>query len=325
MNSLMSRHVKAILTVSAALALAPVLRAAEPPGEAAEAKPAAVAEEPEAEVEEEEEQLFTCGFDNDLLSAYIWRNAVFCDELVWQPTVWADFDVFGWFNIGGFVWQNWNLTANPDKCGMPRAMNETDFNVYIARSLWTSDDEEYDLNLEIGNDFFTYRQQEDCPNSYEFYFKLRFSNPFVDVYGQYSQAYNPVVAPYFETGLRKEINLGEAFGSESDFLNRWTAAADWNLSFASGKYFTNYLYGTLPGEYDPETDERDERDMSNGIGGTTIKGVVAYQVCDHFSLGLVLAYTALLSGEACDAMDWAENGNMYKRLVWGGVQAKLDF
>jgi len=278
-------------------------------------------------LEDEEESLFSFGFDNDLFTAYVWRNAVFGDELVWQPCVWADFNVFDWFTIGGFVWQNWDLTANPEKSGRPRAMNETDFNVHIARSLWTSEDEAYDLCLEVGNDFFTYRQQEDVPNSYEFYLKLTFDNPFVGVYGQYSQAYNPVVAPYFEFGLNKEMTLAEICASENEFLDRWTLGANWSMSMASGKYFSNYFYGFLPeGEYDPESEEyEDERRLSNGVGGTTLKGTITYQVCEHFSLGLVVAYTAALSGEVCDALDYNGYGNMYKRLVWGGLQAKLDF
>ena len=306
----MNRIVKSTIAVCAALSLAPVLRAAEPPGE---------------ELEAEEESFFSCGFDNDLLSAYIDKNAVVSDELVWQPCIWADFNVFDWFTIGGYVWQNWDLTADPSKSGRPRAMNETDLNVHIARSLWSSEDGEYDLSLEIGNEFFLYRQQEELPNGYEAYVRLTFDNPFVGVYGKYVQAYEPVSAPYFELGFTKEATLAEIFSSENEFLDRWTVGAEWSLSFASGKYFTEYLYGVLPGEYDPEEDEYEERGMSNGIGGTTLKGTVAYQVCDHFSLGLVIAYTAALSGEACDALDYGECGNMYKRLVWGGLQAKLDF
>ena len=325
MKKLMFAFVSALTLSLGAFAAeaAGALEKAQPPGETAQ-----VAEEPEVEVEEEESSFFSCGVDLDLFSAYIWRNAVMHDELVFQPAVWAEFNVNDWFRIGAYVWQNWDMTTyRRQTAGVPMVMNETDYGVYIGRSLWESDDGEYVLDLEIGNEFFTYRQIEDCPNSYEFYIKLRFDNPFVGVYGQYSQAYNPVVAPYFELGLNKEINIGEAFGSESDFLNRWTVGAEWSLSFASGKYFTNYLYGSLPqGEYDPELEEyEDERNMSNGIGGTTLKGVVAYQVCDHFSLGLMIAYTAALSGEAIEAINYAENGNLYKRLVWGGIQAKLDF
>jgi len=287
--------------------------------------------EASAELEEEESAWFEAGVDLDLLSAYVWRNSVVNDELVFQPCVWFDFTRFQPYDmplkIGGFVWQNWDMTGV--RAPAPRAMNETDFNVHVNLTPWQTEDEEYSFEIELGNDFFTYRRVEDCPNSYELYLKAKFNNPFVGIYGQYSQAYKPVSACYFEVGLNKEVNLGEMLDSESEILNRFTLAADWNMSFGSGKYFTNYLYGTIPGEYvkgeEGEEGEWTERGMSNGIGGTTIKGNVAYQVCDNFSIGLVVAFTALLSDEARDAMDFADAGCMYKRLVWGGLQAKFEF
>jgi len=287
---------------------------------AASVNPARSAEEPE-------KSPLPLGFDNDLFSAYIFRNAIFGDELVWQPCVWADFDVRDWFTLGGSVWQNWDLTANSEKTGRPRAMNETDFNVHVSRSLWTSEDESYDLSLEVGNDFYTYRRQENVPNDYELYLKLVFANPFVGVYGLLAECYSPVAAPFSELGLNKQMTLSELFSSENAFLGRWTLAADWSLSLASGKYFSCYYYGFLPeGERDSESGEyEDERRLSSGVGGTTLKGTVSYQVCEHFSLGLVVAFTAVLSGEACDALDYCGCSNTYKRLVWGGLQAKLDF
>jgi len=283
-------------------------------------------EKPPEELEEEKPAWFEAGIDLDLFSAYVWHNSVINDELVFQPCVWIDFTRLDPVYIGASIWQNWNLTGVQDDT-RPRAMNETDFNVHIGVTAWQSDDEAYALTFELGNDFYTYRQVLDCPNSYELYLKASFDNPYVGVYGEFREAYNPIVGCYFETGLRKAVNLGEAFESESDILNRFSVGADWNVSFGSGRYFTNYLYGPLSeGAYDPETGEYEgERDMSNGIGGTTIKGTIAYQVCDHFSIGLLIAYTALLSDEARDAMDYAEVGSMYKQLVWGGLQAKVDF
>lgn len=316
---------KLVFTVGMAFAAIVPVHAETLAAEKGETKLAAEGEK--AELEQEDTPWFEAEVALDLFSAYVWRNAVFNDELVFQPCVsfdftrWQPLEMSTW--IGGFVWQNWDMTGV--RSPIPRAMNETDFNVHFGATVWQSESEEYGLDLEIGNDFFTYRQIEDSPNSYEFYLKGTFNNPFVNVYGQYSQAYNPVAGCYFETGLNREDKLGELFGSKNDILNRFTVGADWNVSFGSGKYFTNYLYGTLPGAYDEESEEYDERTMSNGIGGTTIKGNVAYQICDHFSLGLLVAYTALLSGEARDAMDFAENGSMYKQLVWGGLQAKFDF
>jgi len=288
---------------------------------------AALLEATPAEAEalkEEEPAWFEAEVTLDLVSAYVWRNAVFNDELVFEPCVSFDFTRFEPFWIGGYVWQNWNMTGVQD-CDRPRAMNETDFNVHLGATVWATEDEDYSLEMEIGNDFFTYRQVQDSPNSYELYVKATLNNPFANVYGQYSQAYEPVSGCYFELGLNREDKVGELFNSESDILNRFTVGLDWNLSFGSGKYFTNYLYGPIPGAYDPETEEYDEKNMSGGVGGTTIKGMCFYQVCEHFSLGATVGFTALLSGDARDAMDYAENGSMYKQLVWFGLQAKVEF
>lgn len=317
MNKLLSAVGVALSIASSAVAAADVKNSAD----------ASVTPEEAQELQEEQPAWFEAGIDLDLFSAYVWRNSVCNDELVFQPCVWADFTRWQPFGvparIGGFVWQNWDMTAV--RHPVPRAMNETDFNVHFGATLWQTEDEAYSFELELGNDFFTYRQIEDCPNSYELYLKARFNNPFANVYGQYSQAYSPVAAPYFELGLNREDNLADVFDSESDLLKRLTVSADWNVSLGSGKYFTNYLYGTIPGAYDEEAEEYEERDMSSGIGGTTIKGTCFYQVCENFKVGFLVAYTALLSGEARDAMDFAENGSMYKQLVWCGLQAKVEF
>ena len=285
---------------------------------------AEVSSEAEVEaLEKEESSWLEAGFDVDLFSAYIYRNAIINDELVIQPCVWADVTLFDFLTVGGNVWQNWNLTNRLRPDGVPNEMNETDFNVHIGANIWESEDEEYALNLQLLHDWFTYRY--DLDNENEFGLRLEFSNPFVGVYGQYSQAYWPVSACHFEVGLAQEWNIGELIESENDFLNRLSAGFDWNVNFGSGRYLTNYLYGPVPGAYDPESDEYDEEIMSDGIGGTTIKGTLAYEVCDHFTIGAVLAFTSTLSGGARDAIEYSGRGGSYKDLVWGGLQVKFDF
>ena len=266
---------------------------------------------------------FSAGFDVDLLSAYVFRNAVYVDELVVQPTVWVDATLFDFLTLGGNVFQNWNLTNRWRPEGVPNEMNETDFNLHIGANAWQSEDEEYALYLQLGHDFFTYRY--DFPNENEITLRAEFSNPFVGVYGQYSQAYTPVSACLFEVGLAQDWKVGDLLDSENDYLNRLSVGFDWNVNFASGKFFSNYIYGPVPGAYDPESDEYDEECMSNGIGGTTIKGNLAYKVCEHFTVGAVLAFTSTLSGEARDAIEYMGHGGSYKDLVWGGLQVKLDF
>ena len=274
-------------------------------------------------LEGEDDGWFSAGFDVDLLSAYMFRNAIINDELVLQPCAWVDLTLFDFLTVGGNVWQNWDLTDRMKRDGMPQEMNETDFNVHIGANVWETEDEEYSLYLQLQHDWFTYRY--DLDNENELALRLEFNNPFVGVYGQYSQAYWPASCCHFEVGLAQDWKVGELLESESDILNRLTVGFDWNVNFGSGRFFTNYVYGPVPGAYDPEADEYGEECMSDGIGGTTIQGKLAYRVCDHFTIGAVLAFTSVLSGEARDAVEYMGHGGSFKDLVWGGLQAKLDF
>ena len=279
--------------------------------------------ESDVELEKDEAEWFSAGFDVDLFSAYVFRNAVINDELVLQPCVWIDLTLFGFLNVGGNAWQNWNLTNRMHRDVIPNEMNENDFNLHVGADIWQSDDEEYALNLQLRHDWFTFRY--DFPNENELGVRAEFRNPFVGIYAQYAQAYHPVSACHFEVGLAQDWTVGELLESENDCLNRLSVGLDWNVNFASGRFFTNYIYGPVPGAYDPESGVYDDECMSDGIGGTTIRGNLAYEVCDHFTIGLVLAFSSTLSGEARDAIEYMGHGGSYKDCVWGGLQAKLDF
>ena len=280
------------------------------------------ADEAEA-LEKEDSGWFSAGFEADLYSAYVFRNAVFCDEIVLQPCVWADLTLFDFLTVGGNVWQNWNLSDRWSPDGIPQEMNETDFNLHVGADVWTSDDGEYALNLQLGHDFFTYRY--DYPNENEVTLQAEFANPFVNAYGKYCQAYVPVSACHFEFGLRKDWSVGELAESESDVLNKLRVGFDWNMNFASGRFFSNYIWGFKQGAYNPETEEYDEECMSDGIGGTTIKLNLAYEVCEHFSIGLLGAFTSALSDEARDTVEYMGHGGSYKDIFWGGLQVVLNF
>lgn len=287
----------------------------------------------EAATDEHEPPWFEAGFDNDIFTAYAWRNSIVNDRVVWQPCVWADFTRVEPFYLGFSIWQNWDLTKRRAKEGMPRAMNETDYNVHLGATAWESEDEEWSVSLELGHEWYTYRPDsgwgEDYPASYEFYLKAEFNNPFVGVYGQYSQAYHPVKACHFEVGLTKEVTIGELMESENDILNRLSVGADWNVNFGSGKYLTAYLYGVGSGRYvyDEETEEEyfENDNLCNGIGGTTFRLNVGYEVCDCLTIGLVGAYTAVLNQDARDGLEAVGYGGSHKNLAWGGVQVKLSF
>lgn len=287
----------------------------------------------EAEADEHEPPWFEAGFDNDFFTAYTWRNSIVNDRAVWQPCIWADLTRFEPFSLGFSVWQNWDFTKRRANEGLPRSMNETDYNVHLGVTAWESDDEEWSVSLELGHEWYTYRPKsgwhDDYPASYEIYVKAELDNPFVGVYGQYSQAYHPVSACHFEVGLTKSVTVGELLESESDVLNSLTVDADWNVNFGSGKYLTSYLYGVGGGAYvyDEETEEEyfESDNLANGIGGTTFRLNVGYQVCDCLSVGLVGAYTAVLNQDARDGLGAVGYGSSRKNLVWGGLQAKLSF
>lgn len=286
--------------------------------------------EPENELAADEHEppwAFEAGFDNDFATAYVWRNSVINDRPVWQPCAWADVshDATG-LSAGFFVWQNWDLT-NRRQAEIPRAMNETDYNLHLGYTAWQSEDEEWSLSFEAGHEWYTYRARkdfrDDYPSSREIYVKAEFENPYVGVYGQYSHAYHPFDANHFELGLKKEVSLGDLAGVEESWLNDLTLGADWNLNFGSGMYLTEGLYG-VGRDYDP-TEEEFGDNLKDGIGGTTIRFDLSYEVCKHFTVGAFVAYTAVLNGDVRDGMSAADYGRASRNLVWGGFKAGLEF
>jgi len=293
------------LMLIAATAISVVTFAVEPTGEAP--MPAAQAGEapPEGGFQKQSPwSWFEAEFSVDLFTAYVYRNAVFNDEAVIQPCISLDFVKFDdWVTLGGFVWQNWNLTNNQRPDGIPNEMNETDYNVHLSSTIWESEDENYSLDLELGHEWFTYRY--DLDTSYEIYLNAEFVNPIVTVYGRYAQAYSPASGCYFEFGLKRECSIGEVMDSENEVLKSIKAGIDWNLGMGSERYMANYLY----------------EDAQNGVSGTTIRFNLGYDVCEFCYIGLTVAYTGVLNGDARDATE----EQSYRELCWGGLQAKLSF
>ncbi len=270
---------------------------------------------------------FEAGFDNDFATAYVWRNAVVSDHPVWQPCAWANatHNDTG-LSAGFYVWQNWDL-SNHRQEEYPRAMNETDYNIHLGYTAWESDDENWALTFEAGHEWYTYRARkeyrDDNPSSREIYVKAELENPFVGVYGQYSHAYHPVDANHFELGLKKEVVVGETFGLENSWLNRFTFAGDWNVNFGSGKYLSEYLY-YVGRDYDAAEDDFGDY-LKDGVGGMTLKFNLSYEVCEHFAVGAFIAYTAVLNDTVRDGQSAVGYGTAARNLVWGGLQAGLSF
>lgn len=279
---------------------------------------------PPAEVEEEEETLFELGFDTDLYTAYVYRNQVYNDRPVAQPCVWGDFLGFDPFYLGFYVWQNYDLT-NRRREEMRGEWNETDFNLHLGWTMWSNDDETMSFTVEAGHEWFVNNVKDayskDYGSSCEMYIKAEFENPFVTPYAAMSRMYRADDGMHYEFGFKRDFVLMEDM-SVGESL---TFGAEWNVNFGSGKYL-DFLYG-VGRDYNSQ-DEDFSRGNKDGIGGTTLKCTLTWQICDHFSLGGVIAYTSLLNQsirESYRDSDWYGSYDYKDDLVWGGIQAKIGF
>ena len=278
--------------------------------------------ENDATVQEEVDSLFEFGFDADFYTAYVYRNQVFNEGPVAQPCVWADFVGFDPFYLGFFIWQNYDLN-NRRRSDMRGEWNETDYNVHLGATVWSNDEETMSLTVEAGHEWFVSRVRSEFDKDYastcEIYVKAEFENPFVTPYALASRMYRYMDAMHYEFGFKRDFVLME----EMPLGESLTLGADWNVNFGSGKYL-DYLSGVAR-DYDGDEDDF-MRGNKDGIGGTTLKLVLTWQLCENFSLGGVAAYTSLLNESIRDGYrDSGWYGNYKDDLVWGGVQAKLEF
>ena len=274
------------------------------------------------EEEEEDSSLFEFGFDADVYTAYVYRNQVYNDRPVAQPCVWADFVGLDPFYFGFYIWQNYDLT-NRRRAEMRGEWNETDYNVHLGATVWSNDEETMSLTVEAGHEWFVSRVKSEVDKDYastcEIYVKAEFENPFVTPYALASRMYRYMDAMHYEFGFKRDFVLMEEMPLGESLI----LGADWNVNFGSGKYL-DYLYGVAR-DYDGDEDDF-MRGNKDGIGGTTLKLVLTWQLCENFSLGGVAAYTSLLNESIRDGYrDSGWYGNYKDDLVWGGVQAKLEF
>ncbi len=287
----------------------------------------AVKTTPEVEVaaEEEESSLpFEAGFDVDIYTAYIYRNQAYNDRPVVQPCIWADFTALDPIYFGFYVWQNYDLT-NRRRSDMRGEWNETDYNVHIGATVWSNEDESMSLTLEAGHEWFVSNVKSEYSKDYasacEIYLNAEFETPYITPYGRISRMYRYSDGTHYEAGLKHEMVLCE----EMPFGESLSLGIDWNVNFGSGKYL-DYLYGV--GRNYVAADDEFERGSKGGIGGTTLKFSLTWQICENFSLGGVLAYTSLLNetirGSYRDS-GWYWGSHYDSDIVWGGVQAKLSF
>ena len=268
------------------------------------------------------------GVDIDVFSAYVWHNAVQFDRPVGQISPWVDWTVADLFYIGGSVWQNYDLDNGRHADGLRGEWNETDFNIHIGSEVWTSDDGESTLTIELGNEWYVYDahgtdgsgvpNEKYYPTTYETYLSAEFENPYVTPYGLIACDCREA-SLFAETGLKKEASLSDLTGSEADWMSRVSVFGDLNVSFGSSRYL-EYLYG--------EVHDGAENRIRHGIGGATAKTGLAWKATDWLTLKGVVAFTSVLNTTArenlCDA---AEMSDYVRRadLVWGGIQAAVEF
>ena len=276
--------------------------------------------------------IFEAGFDLDFFSSYVWRNAVQTDEPVLQPCVWADFTYFEPFWLGFYIWQNYDFTSRRHSV-LKGGLTETDYEVHLGATAWESDDETMSLDVEIGHDWYVNQQvrsaaREDYKNTAELYAKVTFNNEIANVYGQASWMYDDCGS--YKQGMHYELGLNREFDVLSPFeLPEATLllGLDWNLNFGDSRYLYFLYGGTNWGE-----DEFGEETWSNpkaGIGGTTIKAYLTWNITEWMSLVGTVAYTGVLNGSARQALGDADTGwqgDAYRRdLLWGGVSLKFKF
>jgi len=264
-------------------------------------------------VREEPARIFEAAFEYDFNSAYVWYNAVQNDQMVMQPCVWADIAYFEPFWLGASVWQNYNLTDRLAAVYRD-GLSENDYGVFGGATLWSTEDATYAVWTEVTHDWFTFSGVRDgcecyTPDTRDLRAQVRFDNPFLDVYGT-------VVWMYREFGLAQrgflyETGLNKKVGIVSDL----SAGADWNVNFGDQACLSN-LYGA----------------GDTGIGGTTVKLYLVWQVTEWMSLGCTVAYTGVLNGNARQALAdtegyWGDgSGDSYPRdLLWGGINLKVKY
>jgi len=262
---------------------------------------------------QEAPKIFEAAFEYDFNSAYVWYNAVQNDQMVMQPCVWADLTYFEPFWFGFSFWQNYNLTDR-NAALYRNGLSENDYGVFAGATLWATEDEKYSVWTEVTHDWFTYPGVRDgyasySPDTRDLRAQVRFDNPFLDVYGSVMWLYQDFGLAkrgfLYETGLNKKVEIVKGL----------SAGADWNVTFGDSAAIAD-LYGA----------------GDAGVGGTTVKLYLVWQVTKWLSVGCTIAYTGVLNGAAREALGdtavyWGDgSGDAYPRdLLWGGINLKMIY
>ena len=283
-------------------------------------------------LEEDEASIFEAGFDLDFFSAYVWRNAVQTDEPVIEPCVWADLTYFEPFWVGFSIWQNYDLTSRRHSA-LHSGLTETDYDIHLGVTAWESEDGDQSLEFLLGYAWYVNQRvwsdaKEDYADTSDVYLRVDYKNGIANVYGQVScmpmdyGCYRSGM--HYELGLNKEFDVLQPFELPEDKL---ILGLDWNVNFGDSHYLY-FLYGGVDYRENAYGEEI-WSDPKAGVGGTTLKAYLTWNITEWMSLVGTVAYTGVLNGSARQALGdegtgW--QGDPYRRdLLWGGASLKFSF
>ena len=281
--------------------------------------------------EEESDKIVEAGFDFEFFSAYVWRNAVQTDEPVIEPCVWLDFVWLDPFWVGLSVWQNYDLTGRRHEA-LKGGLTETDYDVHAGVTAWQNDDETQSLEFLLGHAWYVNQQvksaaREDFKNTAEIYLRADYKNEIVNVYGAAAWMYDDFGAykqgMHYELGLNREFDLADVIDIPEETLS---LGLDWNVNFGDSRYLY-FLYSGVDYWEDADGNEYCSNPDA-GIGGTTVKAYLTWNITEWMSLVGTVAYTGVLNGSARQSLGSYPyfQGDCYRRdLLWGGVSLKFEF
>lgn len=250
---------------------------------------------------------YSVGFNSEFYSGYQWRNQISNSQAAFHGCLWGDLTVWESLYIGGYLWQNYDLTDNR-RWKFRNALTETDYGIHFGGKAWDNESETFpvSLSLEAGHEWYVYnartRSHYIHPCTDELYLHATLANPIATVYGQVSWMYRDFgcckSGVHYEVGLNKEVSLPQ--------FESVKVGADLNVGFANKDYHY-YLLGS----------------DSSGITGTTIKLYSKYALNDWATIKATIAYTGIVNGDARQEMQsWH---NYEHELLWGCLALNLAF
>lgn len=254
-------------------------------------------------------EYFSAGFNNEFYTGYQWRNQMSNTEGAYHGCLWADVPVFSNFYLGGYIWQNYDMTNNRGY-KYANALTETDFGIHVGGKAWDNESESFPmaLSFEFGHEWYLYHRRVRShfihPDTNEIYLNATLSNPIANLYGGVATQYHNYgdyrSGFHYMLGFNKEVSVPK--------LEALKLGADWNVGFAN-KQYQYWLIGT----------------RSSGFTGTTLKFYAKYFLTEYLYLKPMIAYTGILNGDAREEMkSWNHDKNP-RDALWGMLAINLVF